>query len=297
LPASPAPPAPANGSGPAPLRISDTGAPLPAVSNGAPPGIRAPDAPAYLEDPGAARTPEASRIAGARSELRRQLREQKRVRAMALAVVVVIVLGAPMLYFGVVFATRDPVLNSLDRLEVPSWAALSPEDRVISGSRWCFIDCRFRERTLVSERSTEETAAIYQAALQEAGWIRWQVEGCPQVAVDGDYSCWTRDEYTLDLWVHPPECAYDPLNQRPAIAAPPEAEATPGAEQAQGGVPTPSPPAEDCTGSVVEIKMQNRVADERGLSGPGAPPPASTVQPSSTVPPPSSSAEPSAPAG
>src|SRR5690606_25556262 len=89
---------------------------------------------------------------GARSELRRQLREQRRVRAMALGVVVAMLLGAPMLYFGILFATRDPVLHSLDRLGVPSWAAQSPEDRIISGSRWCFIDCRLRERTLISER-------------------------------------------------------------------------------------------------------------------------------------------------
>jgi hypothetical protein len=221
----------------------------------------------------------AARIRGARSELRRQLREQKRVRAMALAVVVLVVLGAPMLYFGIVFATRDPVLNSLDRLDVPSWAAQSQQDRIISGSRWCFIDCRFRERTLASERGPDETTAIYQAALLEAGWRRWEVEGCPQVEVDGDYSCWTRDEYTLDLWVHPPECAYDPLNLRPDIAA-----EQPDATEAP---PTTPPPADDCTGSVVEIKMQNRVADERGLPGPGGvspQPPGTTPTPVSPAP-------------
>jgi integrin beta 3 len=198
------------------------------------------------------------RLRGARSELRRQLREQRRVRAIALATVVVLVLGAPMLYFGILFATRDPVLNSLDRLQVPEWAAVAPEDRIITGSRWCFIDCRFRERTLESLGEPAETTAAYQAALLEAGWTRWEVGGCPQVAVDGDYSCWTRDEYTLDLWVRPPECAYDPLNLRPELAEqadPPEEGADPD-------------PGQDCSGSVVEIKMQNRVSDERGLPGP-----------------------------
>ena len=245
-----------------------------------------PDQPAFAgagADPAPGRGPGGvARIRIARSELRRQLREQKRVRAMALAVVVLVVLGAPMAYFGIAFATRDPVLNSLDRLDVPAWAARQPEDRIIGGSRWCFIDCRFRVRTLFSERSAEETTAVYQEALVEAGWTRWQVEGCPQTEVDGDYSCWTRDEYTLDLWVHPPECAYDPLNLRPDI----EAEPPPEDESSDPSDPPPTPePADDCTGSVVEIKMQNRVADERGLpgSGGGVPPPA-TGSPAPTSP-------------
>jgi hypothetical protein len=273
-PADPtAPPAPTNGSRPS-GRLTDTSAgaaPLPVEAE-----ERAPEPEEFGEED--TRTPASPAGAGgARSELRRQLREHKRVRAMALAVVVLVVLGAPMLYFGIVFATRDPVLNSLDGLDVPSWAAQSPEDRIISGSRWCFIDCRFRERVLGSERGTEETTAVYAAALQDAGWTRWEVEGCPLAEVDGDYSCWTRDEYTLDLWVHPPECAYDPLALRPEITAPDE--------QAQA-TPAPSPPAEGCTGSVVEIKMQNRVADERGLSGPGNPaplPPTPTVAPTGTA--------------
>jgi integrin beta 3 len=190
---------------------------------------------------------------------------------MVMATVVMLVLGAPMLYFGIQYATRDPVLTSLDRLEVPGWAAQSPEDRVASGSRWCFIDCRFRERTLQSEGETPETAEVYQAALVAAGWSRWEVEGCPQVAVDGDYTCWRRDEYTLDLWVHPPECAYDPLNLRPSVedeaaeeGAAEEGEEETGADAEAGQEPDP---ADECGGSIVEIKMQNRVADERGLSG------------------------------
>jgi hypothetical protein len=179
-----------------------------------------------------------------------------------MAMVVLLVLGAPMLYFGILFATRDPVLNSLDRLPVPAWAAESPEDRIISGSRWCFIDCRLRERTLVSQGEPDQTTDVYQAALRDAGWVRWEVEGCPQVAVDGDYSCWRRDEYTLDLWVRPPDCAYDPLRLRPD----PEAEE---AEEAEEDEEEGAAPDDECRGSVVQIKMQNRVADERGLSGPG----------------------------
>lgn len=201
---------------------------------------------------------------GARAELRRQMREQRRVRTIALVVVVVALLGAPMLYLGILFATRDPVLNSLDRLGVPSWAAQSPEDRIITGSRWCFIDCRLRERTMLSERDPQETTAVYHQALQNAGWVRWEVAGCPLVEVDGDYSCWTRDEYTLDLWVRPPDCAYDPLVLRPDLTDE-DGEADPPPD----GDPDPedSEDPEACGGSVVEVKMQNRVADQRGVSG------------------------------
>lgn len=229
--------------------------------------------PVAVHPPAAARPPSAAgRLRGARSELRRQLREQKRVRAMALAMVVGLVLGAPMLYFGILFATRDPALTALDRLQVPAWAAQSPEDRIITGSRWCFIECRFRERRMESLREPGETATIYQSALVGAGWTRWEVEGCPQVAVDGEYTCWTRDEYTLDLWVHPPDCAYDPLRLRPnPESAEPEEDAPESAPPDGTGEPGSASPGEgrECTGSVVEIKMQNRVADERGLPGPG----------------------------
>jgi hypothetical protein len=186
------------------------------------------------------------------------LREQKRVRTVAMLMVVGLLLGAPLIYLGIQTAARDPVLNSLAGLPVPSWAAESPEDRIISGSRWCFIDCRFRERRLVSQGSPEQTNEVYQHALREAGWVRWQVDGCPLAEVDGHYTCWTRDEYTLDLWVHPPACAYDVRRLRPEVESDPD--------------PSPSSQAgeeDDCTGSVAEIKMQNRVSDERGLSGGG----------------------------
>lgn len=211
--------------------------------------------------------------------------------------VVLLVLGVPLLYFGVLFATRDPVLNSLDRLQVPSWAAQSPQDTIISGSRWCFIDCRFRERTLVSLEEAGPTTEVYQAALVKAGWQPWQVEGCPQVAVVGDYSCWTRDEYTLDLWVRPPDCAFDPLNLRPD----PDADAESGEESESGRqAPASEPPeegADECTGSVVQIKMQNRVADERGLPGSGGEPGPPGNSPAPTGTPPTGTASPDPDAG
>src|SRR5690606_15465520 len=120
---------------------------------------------------------------GARSELRRQLREHKRVRATAMAMVIALLVGAPLIHLGIQTAARDPVLNSLAALPVPEWAAESPEDRIIGGSRWCLMDCRFRERRLVSQRGPDETYEVYRTALLAAGWVPWQVEGCPLVEV------------------------------------------------------------------------------------------------------------------
>ena len=65
------------------------------------------------------------------------------------------------------------------------------------------------------------------------------------------YTCWKRDEYTLDLWVREPACADDPLRNRPTVAP-----TEPGA-----GNPAAPPP---CAGSVVSIKVRNAIADDRG---------------------------------
>ncbi|HEY3006673.1 MAG TPA: hypothetical protein VGJ63_01220 [Micromonosporaceae bacterium] len=187
-------------------------------------------------------------IRGARSELHRQLREQRRLRMMTLVVSALLVLGALPLYFGIRAATRDPVFNTLDGLDVPRWAAVATDDRV-DGSRWCFIECRFRERTINSSRGPDETATAYEKALAADGWRRWKVALCPDTPVDGHYTCWQRDEYTLDLWVRKPACAYDPARLRPTIG--------PGAGAAA------SPGADPCTGSVVSVKVRNRIADDR----------------------------------
>jgi hypothetical protein len=190
-------------------------------------------------------------VVGARGDLRRQLRTQQRLRLATLISVVVVILGALPLYLMIQAATRDPVFTSLNALHLPSWAASSRTDTSF-GSRWCVIDCRFRERELTSQRSTDETANVYRSALGSAGWQPWKVEQCPDSPVSGHYSCWRRDEYTLDLWVRDPPCKSDPLRQRPTVG------------------PTDSPGAvaggqkDDCTGSVVSIKVRNRIDDERG---------------------------------
>ena len=79
-------------------------------------------------------------------------------------------------------------------------AATGVEDRS-SGSRWCFIDCRFRERSATSQRPFAQTDKAYADALTAAGWHRWKVAGCPEQPIrpqDGAYTCWRRDEFTLE---------------------------------------------------------------------------------------------------
>ncbi|HWG99212.1 MAG TPA: hypothetical protein VNV66_07795 [Pilimelia sp.] len=196
-------------------------------------------------------------LQGARSELRRQMREQKRVRILTLVVASVLLLGALPLYFGIRTATRDPVFTTLDSLEVPGWAATATQDQ-LTGSRWCIIECRYRERRVESARGPDETAAVYERALADSGWQRWQVALCPdQPDVEGHYTCWRRDEYTLDLWVREPTCAEDPLRNRPTVG-PTEGAGVPGLEP--------------CAGSVVSVKVRNAIGDDRGRPAPSEDP-------------------------
>jgi len=198
-------------------------------------------------------------IGGARSELRRRMREQQRLRMLTLMAVVVVVLGALPLYLLVQAATRDPVFTSLDALQVPSWAAGAAKDQV-AGSRWCIMECRFRERDIASEKAPDETNTAYVQALESAGWVRWKpAVGCPQGDVDGHYSCWRRDEYTLDLWVRDKPCSDELLRNRPTVAADPSAPALPTGE-------------DECSGSMVSFKVYNAIADERLTQPDQAPP-------------------------
>jgi hypothetical protein len=195
---------------------------------------------------------------GARTELRRQLREVQRMRRITLVAVVLILLGAYPLYLLTQMASRDPVFNSLDTLEVPEWATGEPTDMVF-GSRWCIKECRFRERNVLSERSPEETATVYEQALQAAGWRRWLIAGCP-TDLPG-YTCWTRDEFTLDLYVREPPCANEPLRRRPTVG-PTDATSAP----ADPSTPPNSasvPPQDDCLGAAVTIKVRNVIDDPR----------------------------------
>ncbi len=189
------------------------------------------------------------------------MRAKRRLRVLTLVSLSVLVLGLLPVFFGVWSATRDPVFTSLDALNVPAWADKQAEDRS-SGSRWCFLDCRFRERIAQSERPFEETNQAYAAALTSAGWKVRGGECTDQPTTEGKYSCWTRDEFTLDLWVRLPECAVD------AVAAQdPDTVPSVGPD---GVVETPDP--KKCTGSTVSIKVQNAVTDERGKPQPAVDP-------------------------
>ena len=200
-------------------------------------------------------------IRGARSEVRRQLREQQRLRMWTLIALVVALVGALPFYFALRAAARDPVLTSLDALSVPQWAVAEKDDN-ITGSRWCLLDCRYRERTVQSKRPIDETAKVYQEALLGAGWVQLSgIPGCPPEVGEGEHaSCWRRDEFTLDLWIREPSrCADDLLRKRPKIE--PTGAASPGPEAS--GAPAPAGPPDDCSGSTVTIKVFNAIADER----------------------------------
>jgi integrin beta 3 len=175
------------------------------------------------------------------------MRAKRQLRVLTLVSLSVVVLGLLPLLFGIRSAMRDPVFTSLDALDVPKWAAVDVDDRS-SGSRWCFIECRFRERSAASQRPFTQTDRAYADALTAAGWRRWNVDGCPEQPIlpkDGAYTCWRRDEFVLDLWVRPPDCAVETLTADPAT-------------------PPPTTPPDKCTGSTVSIKVQNAITDTRG---------------------------------
>lgn len=180
-------------------------------------------------------------IREARSEIRRQMRERQRLRMASLALASLLLLGGLPLFFG----ARDPVFASLDALAVPAWAAANPDDDA-SGNRWCLDECRFRERTATSERGLDETADAYERALIDAGWRRWQAPLCPEPPVTGRYTCWERDELTLDLWVRERVCA------------------GPAGQPIHGG--------KQCPGSAVTVKVRNAIADERTRPRPSTDP-------------------------
>ncbi|MEV0154532.1 hypothetical protein AB0H57_12435 [Micromonospora sp. NPDC050686] len=183
------------------------------------------------------------------------MRERRRLRMGILALVSLVLLGAVPLYFGIRTLSHDPVFDSLDELGVPDWAAVKTVDDV-SGSRWCLLDCRLRERTVDSQRPVKETAQVYQRALADDGWRPWKVSRCPEQPANGSYTCWRRDELTLDLWVREPACVPPPVNGEPAI--PPS--------------PPPKPAAGKCTGSLVSVKVRNAIDDERTQPQPSTDP-------------------------
>jgi integrin beta 3 len=197
-------------------------------------------------------------LRGAGTELRNQMRTRRRLRVVTLVSLAAIVLIVLPVIFGLRSAGRDPVFSSLDSLKVPSWAQTKVEDRS-SGSRWCFIDCRFRERVADSSKPFKETTQAYDDALTSAGWQLWKVSDCPEqplAAGSGTYSCWKRDEFTLDLRVSLPDCAVDALAAQDPAALPSSAVAPPTTDPSK------------CVGSTVSLHVQNAITDTRGKKEP-----------------------------
>ncbi|MBG0566197.1 hypothetical protein [Actinoplanes aureus] len=189
-------------------------------------------------------------LRGAGAELRQRMRTERQMRQVTLISLAALVLLVLPAFFGIRALSSDPVFSSLDDLEVPSWAATKVEDQG-SGSRWCLLECRFRERIAESDQPFKETSQAYAKALTDAGWTQWQVADCPETPInpeEGTYSCWRHDEFTLDLYVSLPGCAVE--------QATPEA----GTEEAVEGAAA----AEECVGSTVNIKVQNTISDQRG---------------------------------
>jgi hypothetical protein len=179
-----------------------------------------------------------------------------RATIATIVVTILVMLGGVPLYFAASAATRDPVFGALDTLRVPAAAARNVTDRE-DGSSWCITECRFRERSARSEQSVEETTRTYTSALAIQGWRSWAPTMCPDQPVDGNYTCWRRDELTLDLWIRPPAC----VNPKAPTADP-----NAGVAPTQSPAPTLSPgadPNKTCGGADVSIKVRNAIGDPR----------------------------------
>jgi hypothetical protein len=186
-----------------------------------------------------------------RAEMRRQLRIAQQLKVATLVIVALLLLAAYPAYVFARAATQDPIFGELDGLDVPSWAAIKHDDSV-SGSRWCIDRCKFRDRTWISDHAPDETNAVYVTALNDAGWRTRTGGFCPPVT-EGIATCWQRDEYVMDMWVHSKVCNLPP--PRPSI--------NPSANPTATANPTPAPTstsADDlCPATLVTVKVYNAI--------------------------------------
>ncbi|GAA1753003.1 hypothetical protein [Luedemannella helvata] len=235
----------------------------PGVGGPAGPGVGGPGGPGGGPGgpggPGGSVRPSGGRPAGApgeervnRAVVRQVARKAQRVRAAAIAAMALILLGAPVVYLWATTVSRDPVMTSLDALDLPDWAASNPAD-FMSGSRWCIKECRFRDRTWQSARGPDDTQLAYVAALTDQGW-RPRTGDCPTYD-DGIASCWHRDEYVLDLWIRAPICA----PTRPAAGEP--------TKGTQTKAPATDSAGEACPGSLATVKVYNALSYRPGGEG------------------------------
>jgi hypothetical protein len=183
-----------------------------------------------------------------RAALRRHLRVAQQLKVATLIVVAILLLAAYPVYLFTKALAEDPVFGQLDALDLPGWAAVQHDDS-FSGSRWCFAQCRYRERTWVSQHKPDDTNTTYSTALTDAGW-RPRTDGvCPTV-IEGIATCWQHDEYVMDMWVRAGVCDLPP--PRPSI----KPTATPSASA------KPSPKVsstEVCPAALVTVKVYNAI--------------------------------------
>ena len=180
-----------------------------------------------------------------RAEIRRHLRIAQQLKVGTLVLVLALLLAAYPVYLFLRANTTDPVLGDLNALDLPGWAA-ADQAYAETGSRWCIGQCRFRKVTWASERTPEETQPVYDTALRDAGWRPRASGACPPVT-EGVVTCWKRDEYVMDMWIHKPICDLPP--PRPTI------EPTAGAT----APPVNPSPVQTCPGALVEIEVWNAI--------------------------------------
>jgi len=180
--------------------------------------------------------------------MRKQLRIAQQLKVVTLVVVAMLLLAAYPVYLFTRAVAEDPIFGELDGLDLPSWAVVQHDDSFI-GSRWCIDQCRFRERTWVSDHKPDETNTAYVDALGDAGW-RPRTNGvCPTVT-EGIASCWQRDAYVMDMWVRAPACNLPPV--RPSIGPTKAADPTPSTEPS-------SEATAGCPSALVTVKVYNAI--------------------------------------
>ena len=183
--------------------------------------------------------------------------DTRRLRLLALAGLVLVLLVALPAFLLIRDSAEDPVTTGLDSLALPAWAAVGHDDQT-SGSRWCIQTCRWHERTWRSSKAAKETDPAYRTALTAAGWTPLTT-GCPTGAAGaGSYSCWQHEQYRLDLWTRDAPCGLANVAPSPGASLP---SAAPSATSDLLPAPaaSASAPPPTCPGALVTGKVAARV--------------------------------------
>jgi hypothetical protein len=251
-PVTPARPAPPRGAPP-------TVAPKPAQAPGAKPPAGVQPPPARIDPAGTA----ATRAEPADGDpprfalVNEQPDDTRRLRLLALAGLVLVLLVALPAFLLIRDSARDAVTGGLDSLALPAWAAVGHEDQA-SGSRWCIQTCQWHERTWRSSKAATETDPAYRSALTAAGWTPLTT-GCPAGgAGTGDYSCWQREQYRLDLWTRNAPCGLANVAPSPGASLPSAAPSPSGDLLPVPGASASAPPP-TCAGALVTAKVAARI--------------------------------------